>query len=85
MESVKYPFYGSQFHPEKQAFSFYPDGGFNHSPLAIMLNRYFGDFFIHECRRSNNSFASFDEEMVELIENYDLIMTNGYYSGVYSF
>jgi gamma-glutamyl hydrolase len=31
MESDKYPFFGVQFHPEKQAFAFYPDTKIDHS------------------------------------------------------
>lgn len=75
MESPDYPFFGTQFHPEKPQFTFYPDGNINHSELSIDFNRYFADFFVDHARRNFNSFESFDVETSLIVENYDVIVT----------
>lgn len=46
IEGVSYPFFGTQFHPEKAQFIFYPDAPIDHSELSIYYNRYFADFFV---------------------------------------
>ncbi|ETV80609.1 hypothetical protein H257_06133 [Aphanomyces astaci] len=63
IEAYQYPFYGTQFHPEKNAFEFgeYPDGNLwkwiDHSYEAILTSQAFGHFFIQEARRNNHTFA----------------------------
>lgn len=46
MEAVFYPFYGLQFHTEKQYLSFTPGHGFNHDWQVEKANRKFADFFV---------------------------------------
>lgn len=46
MEAYDYPFFGVQFHPEKESFSFYPSANIIHTQLSIVFNRYFADFFV---------------------------------------
>ena len=47
MESKKYPFFATQFHPEKAQFIFYPKTQIDHSTTSIFYNRYFGDMFVN--------------------------------------
>lgn len=85
MEGNKYPFYGVQFHPEKQAFNFAPSTNIQHDPLAITFNRYFADFFVNECRQNTNKFQSYEQETDQIVENYKLITTPNYNSNVFLF
>lgn len=50
IESDKYPFYGTQFHPEKPARVFREDLYVNHSWLSVGLNRHFSDYFVYQTR-----------------------------------
>ena len=45
-ESKRYPFYGSQFHPEKAAYVFSPGFNLDHHDDYINLNRHFAEFFV---------------------------------------
>lgn len=85
MESKQYPFFGVQFHPEKAQFIFYPETKIDHSEDSIYYNRYFGDFFVHQCRQNNNTFSSYSNEATNVTENWEVINTNGYYGAVYVF
>lgn len=49
MEAFDYPFFGTQFHPEKILAMFY-DMGINHTWESIKLNRYFTDHFMSYAR-----------------------------------
>jgi gamma-glutamyl hydrolase len=59
MEAHKYPFYGIQFHPEKEQFSFYPGGLFVHDEYTTTYNRYFADFFVSEAKQNTNKFDTY--------------------------
>ncbi|CAN7945389.1 unnamed protein product, partial [Ixodes hexagonus] len=51
MEALSYPFYGVQFHPEKNSFEWALDGhhrNIPHSHDATRLNQYLADFFVEE-------------------------------------
>jgi gamma-glutamyl hydrolase len=85
MESKTYPFFGVQFHPEKEQFIYYPDTKIIHTEESIYYNRYFADFFVHECRQNANVFNSYTDEALAVTENYELINTDGYYGAVYVF
>ncbi|KAJ8945838.1 hypothetical protein NQ314_009023 [Rhamnusium bicolor] len=50
MESVSYPIYGVQFHPEKNQFEF-KKSGIPHSIEAVYVSQYFANFFVNECRK----------------------------------
>ncbi|XP_026486942.1 gamma-glutamyl hydrolase A-like isoform X1 [Vanessa tameamea] len=71
VEHRRYPFYGVQFHPEKSAFEWKLSKKYPHSYEAVKANRYFMDFFVQECRKSQHSFASAAEENRYLIYNYE--------------
>ena len=46
MESEKYPFFGTQFHPEKPAFMFLDNYGVNHTWESIEMNQHFANYFV---------------------------------------
>ena len=52
IESERYPFFGTQFHPEKSARVFDDSANVNHSWLAIQMNRQFTDYFVYQTRFS---------------------------------
>ncbi|XP_045766244.1 gamma-glutamyl hydrolase A-like isoform X2 [Maniola jurtina] len=71
IEHKRYPFYGVQFHPEKSSFEWKLSKNYAHSFEAVKANRYFMDFFVNECRKSQHSFANAAEENRYLIYNYE--------------
>lgn len=52
IESNDFPFYGVQFHPEKNQFEFKKDANICHNKEAIKVSQYFANFFVEECRNS---------------------------------
>jgi len=78
IEGNKYPFYGVQFHPEKNAYEWKQRiaSGIPHSPASIMASQALSYFFISECRRSCHAFKSEDEENKNLIYNFRPIETS---------
>lgn len=61
IESKDYPFFGTQFHPEKATRVFREDLYIDHSWISIELNRHFTDYFVYQCRHNPNSFGSYSE------------------------
>jgi len=53
-ESKKYPFYGVQFHPEKNAFEWSSSLSICHDPDAILASQALILFFVAECRKNKN-------------------------------
>ena len=49
MESPDYPFYGTQFHPEK-VITMYNSDGINHTWESVDYNRYFANRFMELAR-----------------------------------
>lgn len=70
IESYKYPFYASQWHPEKNAFMWTVNAAIDHSLHAIKVTQYFADFFVNEARKNYHHFDSAEEEVGQMIENY---------------
>ncbi|XP_037929652.1 gamma-glutamyl hydrolase A-like [Teleopsis dalmanni] len=70
VEHKKYPFYGVQFHPEKNLYEFVLNRNITHISKAITTSQYFADFFVMETRKNHNSFANKTEEANVLIYNY---------------
>lgn len=54
VEAHNKPFYGVQFHPERNAYIENPIYATNRSPDALLSQRYFSDFFIREARKKND-------------------------------
>jgi gamma-glutamyl hydrolase len=53
MESTEYPFYGTQFHPEK-TITMFNDKGSDHSVGSMMFNSYFAELFVDLARQNSN-------------------------------
>lgn len=75
MEHKTYPFYGVQFHPERNAFEFKRDVGVSHSAAGIRAMHYFANFFVEECKNNTNSFEDEHMELENLIYNFNPIFT----------
>ncbi|OAD55275.1 Chitobiosyldiphosphodolichol beta-mannosyltransferase [Eufriesea mexicana] len=75
LEHVNYPFYGVQFHPEKNLYEWILGRKIPHGTNAIKTAQYFANFFVNEARKNNHEFASKDEEALSLIYNYPVTYT----------
>jgi len=71
MEGKNYPFYGVQFHPEKNLFEWTTYYDIPHYHDASLAAQYFANFFVGEARKSLHKYTSEDEEKAALIYNYD--------------
>lgn len=49
------------------------------------MNRYFADWFVHECKKNDNRYGYYSHEVEALIGNYDFYSTDTYYGGIYLF
>lgn len=86
MESDQYPFFGTQFHPEKTTTMFNDDSKVNHSVLSEQLNRALADKFVNLARRNpNGETLDFAQVQAMLVQNYGHVVTDGYYGDVYVF
>lgn len=68
-EAIKYPFYGVQWHPEKNIFIWAENQAIDHSFDAIRVTQYFANFFVNEARKSSHLYNSSSEEAKAVIEN----------------
>lgn len=50
IEAYSYPFYGTQFHPEKLSFELKDSLDIMHNPGSIEAEHYFADFFVNLCK-----------------------------------
>ncbi|XP_061121988.1 gamma-glutamyl hydrolase [Syngnathus typhle] len=69
MEAFDYPIYGTQWHPEKNAFE-WRKPYVAHTPLGVRLTFYMAEFFVGEARKNLHRFATKDEESQALIYNF---------------
>jgi len=74
MEAVKLPFYGVQWHPEKNPFEWTPNEALPHSSTAVRLAQAMSNFFVDEARKSSHSFSASDLTSL-LIYNYNPVFT----------
>ncbi|XP_033964730.1 gamma-glutamyl hydrolase-like isoform X2 [Pseudochaenichthys georgianus] len=70
VEAYDYPIYGTQWHPEKNAFQ-WRRPYISHSPSAVMTTFYMAQFFVNEARKNFHTFESEKEERSALIYNYN--------------
>ena len=85
MESDKYPFMGTQFHPEKQIYQWNDDEHYNHDWDSVKLNRFFADTFVKEAREQGSVAGDYSQVQDMIIENFDFFVTDTYYGNVYMF
>ena len=83
MESPRYPFFGTQFHPEK-ALEMYNSKAVDHSWASVKYNRYFADRFIEFARQNTNTCGDWHTCQTLLIENVEVIVTDYYEGNVYA-
>ena len=74
IEAKNYPFYGTQFHPEKETTQHYPYNSFNMSWESLQLNEFFSKFFVKRARSSPEK-TSYTAVKNWLIGNYNLHVT----------
>lgn len=67
IEAYDYPFYGTQWHPEKNSFEWTLHETINHSEEAVAVTQYVADFFVNQARLSGHRFPSKEEEDAALI------------------
>jgi gamma-glutamyl hydrolase len=70
LEAKKYPFYSTQWHPEKCAFEWALQKKTRHDSTAIELGQYMSNFFVSEARLSSHKFPSEKEIRKAVIYNY---------------
>ena len=70
IEHRRYPFYGVQFHPEKNLFEWVRNKNISHTAHAIKASQYFADFFVNEARKNDNHFEDSKAEDLYVIYNY---------------
>ncbi|XP_012934720.1 gamma-glutamyl hydrolase [Aplysia californica] len=68
-EAKAFPFYGTQYHPEKSIFKWQTNIAVNHGFYSVLASQYMADFFVNEARKSKHGFESVDFEAHQLIEN----------------
>lgn len=87
-ESKEYPFFGIQFHPEKNIFEYKSSLNIPHSISAIKISQYFANFFVEETRKNYHKFDTLVAEQEALIYNYPAFYTgkkNSSYEQLYMF
>jgi len=70
IEGHVYPFWGTQWHPEKISFEWDKKLLIPHTSEAVSINMYPVTFFVDQCRRNKNKYASSSAEENALIYNY---------------
>lgn len=71
VEHKKYPFYGTQWHPEKILYEFVEGKNISHSSGAIRAAHYFADFFVDEARKNFNTFENSTQVEDMFFYNYN--------------
>ena len=74
IEHIKYPFFGTQWHPEKPPYEFSLDS-IPHSRDAVHVSQHLADIFVDYARHSDHKPESKEEELAMLIYNFDAYFT----------
>ncbi|XP_060815289.1 gamma-glutamyl hydrolase-like [Bombus pascuorum] len=70
LEHIDYPFYGLQFHPEKNLYEWKIGKKIPHGQNAVKIAQYFANFFVNEASKNHHRFRNSTEETRKLIYNY---------------
>ncbi|KAG5677951.1 hypothetical protein PVAND_007664 [Polypedilum vanderplanki] len=70
IENYRYPFYGIQFHPEKNLYEWVRNKNISHTTNAVIASQYFAEFFVSEARKNDHHFADAKTEDLYVIYNY---------------
>ncbi|XP_008395039.1 gamma-glutamyl hydrolase-like [Poecilia reticulata] len=84
VEAYRFPVYGTQWHPEKNAFE-WSRPYIPHSPSAVRTTFYTAHFFVSEARKNFHRFQSEEEESKALIYNYNPVYTGNAFEQIYFF
>ncbi|XP_055737819.1 gamma-glutamyl hydrolase-like isoform X1 [Salvelinus fontinalis] len=74
MEAYGFPIYGTQWHPEKNAFE-WTRPYIPHSPSAVKTTFFMADFMVNEARKNFHKFEDEEVEKRALIYNYNPVYT----------
>jgi len=86
IEGVKYPFFGFQYHPEKNVYEWIADKPIPHQPNAIYWTQYLANQFGKHVKQNSQSYPSAQEEESALIYNVNPFYTrDGYFMQMYCF
>ena len=78
MEGKHYPFFSTQWHPEKNSFEWNSTRNMSHVQKAIETTQYMSNIFVNKARLSQHKFKSQEKEEAALIYNYPPSYTGGY-------
>ncbi|EAR82410.1 class I glutamine amidotransferase (macronuclear) [Tetrahymena thermophila SB210] len=84
-EGKVYPFYGTQFHPEKLQFDQSSKNNKQFTINQLRIAQHIPNFFYTECLKSNQRFDSAQEQQSLLIENHQPVYKGGLDQGIYLF
>ncbi|XP_064397282.1 gamma-glutamyl hydrolase-like [Halichondria panicea] len=87
IESYDYPFYGVQWHPEKNGFEWTPHEDIPHTEPAVAVMQGLANFFVQEARKSSHSFPSASAEEAALIYQHTPTYTGDHsnFTQIYTF
>ncbi|KAL4485350.1 hypothetical protein ABPG72_008526 [Tetrahymena utriculariae] len=85
VEGKVYPFYGTQFHPEKLQFDHSSKNNKQFTMNQLRISQHIPNFFYTECLKSNQRFDSAQEQHTFLIENHQPVYKGGLDQGIYLF
>ena len=77
VEGIDYPFYGLQWHPEKNIFEWTRKERISHFPNAIKISQEIANFFVNEARKNNQHFNKEEDEVEHSIFIYDPTYSGG--------
>ena len=75
VEHRKYPFYATQFHPEKIVYEWNPRTSVERPLSGILMNQHLANFFKSEAAKSNHRFINPADFHARKIDNYPAINT----------
>lgn len=75
IEHRYYPFYGVQFHPEKNLYEWVRNKNITHTAHSTSTSQYFAEFFVEEARKSNHHFKDAKTEDQFVIYNFPATFT----------
>ena len=78
MEGKHYPFFSTQWHPEKNSFEWNPTRNMSHIAKAIETTQYMSNLFVNKARLSQHKFESTEKEEAALIYQYNPLYTGKY-------
>jgi len=69
LEAKHFPIYLTQFHPERNGYEWFDSESIPHSPEAILIGQYMGNFLVDEARKNSHKFDSIKQLNSMLIDD----------------